>query len=409
MHDMFFVKTQPGLNTNGSRMYPIFVANILFEFMRLIMKHPICLLAAFFLFTFCPLQAQQGFENVFSNLAGDELIDSLASHYRPNTVLSYADARDTLYAKILAIDDDSIRCIYSGHTLYLAHNQDPTQYIYLNGSSNGINTEHAYPQAKGALDGNAKSDMHHLYPARIPVNEARGDKPFLDIADNQVDKWFVNNTVLTTIPTSNIDAYSESRATAFEPREKVKGDLARSIFYFYTMYRGQANAADPNYFEIQRLTLCKWNEQDPADSAELKKTWRIAAYQEGKPNPFVLDCTVAARSWCPEVAPACATAVHEAFDRKPLQMQLSPNPANSPMLNCQLYLPFSGNLQCRLVNMLGQDMKSIILENVPTGPYQINLDLSGLAPAGSLQGYWMVTLQGTQQQLKEAQSFMIVR
>ncbi len=373
------------------------------------MKNNFQFIFLFFLLGNSTLQAQQGFENVFFNLFGDELIDSLASHYRPVNVLTYADARDTLYAKILAADDDSIRCIYSGHTLYLAPNQDPTQYIYLGGGTNGMNTEHAYPQGKGAADGNARSDMHHLYPARIPVNEARADKPYLDIVDTQVDKWFINNQIFTAVPTTNINAYSESRATAFEPREKVKGDLARSVFYFYTMYRAQANIADPNYFEIQRLTLCKWNEQDPADSVELRKTWQIAAYQDGKPNPFVLDCTLAARSWCPEVPPACATGVHETPASKPLQMQLNPNPTPTTTLNCQMNLPFSGKLQCRLVNMLGQEVTSLTMPAVPAGPYQCTLDLSTLTNTQNFQGVWIVILTDEQHQVTEAQPFMMVR
>ncbi|MBC7775449.1 MAG: endonuclease [Phycisphaerae bacterium] len=270
----------------------------------------------------------QGFESVFPGLSGAELIDSVASHYRPNTVLDYANSRDTLYAKILAIDDDSIRCIYSGHTLYLDPTQDPTQYIYQNGGSNGMNTEHAYPQGKGAADGNARSDMHHLYPARIPVNEARGDFPFADIPDAQTTKWFIGNQVLTSIPTTNINGYAEFKTGAFEPRESVKGDLARSVFYFYTMYRAQANLADPNYFELQRPTLCQWANQDPADSAELRKTWRIAPYQDGKPNPFVIDCTLARRCWCPGVTPNCLVSTDAPAAPFEGALRVWPNPAN---------------------------------------------------------------------------------
>lgn len=269
----------------------------------------------------------QGFQLVFPGLGGAELIDSVASRYRPVTVLDYANARDTLYAEVLAIDDDSLRCIYSGHTLYLDPTQDPTQYIYQNGGTNGMNTEHAYPQAKGAADGNARSDMHHLYPTRVAVNEARGNLPFTDIPDAQTQKWFIGNQLFTSIPATNIDAYSEQRTDAFEPRESVKGDLARSVFYFYTMYQAQANLADPNFFELQRHTLCQWAQQDPADSTELRKTWRIAPYQEGKPNPFVLDCTLANRCWCPEVPHNCLSSTDSPENPAEASVVLWPNPA----------------------------------------------------------------------------------
>lgn len=297
----------------------------------------------------------QGFENVFPGLNGAELIDSVASRYRPDTVLDYANARDTLYAKILAVDDDSLRCIYSGHTLWLDPAQDPTQYIYQNGGTNGMNTEHSYPQSKGAADGNARSDMHHLYPTRIQVNEARGDAPYAEIPDAQTQKWFIGNQVLTSIPTANIDDYSEFRTGFFEPRESVKGNVARSIFYFYTMYRAQANAADPNFFELQRPTLCQWANQDPADSSELRKTWRIAAYQDGKPNPFVLDCSLASRSWCPGVTPNCLVDTDEKV--APFSaLHVWPNPA-SEMLFAKMET--DDPVTFALLDILG---RSILLE-----------------------------------------------
>lgn len=312
----------------------------------------------------------QSFQAVFPGLSGDELLDSVASNYRPGVVLDYANARDTLYASILSLEDDSLRCIYSGYTLYLDPAQDPTQYIYQNGTSLGMNTEHAYPQSKGAADGNARSDMHHLFPARIPVNEARGDAPYKEIADAQTQKWFRGTQVLTSIPTQGKDTYSEARpGIDFEPRESVKGDLARAVFYFYTVYRAQANAADPAYFESQRLTLCQWQKQDPADSAELIKTWRIAPYQDGKPNPFVLDCTLAYRCWCPETPTSCA-AVSAQVPAVPIAaLRLSPNPVTNAG-NIAMQLPFDGELRITLRSMTGQEWQRWELGSVKSGTFE---------------------------------------
>jgi len=308
-------------------------------------------LALLFMLLMSSRLSGQGFESVFPNLSGAELIDSVASQYRPDTVLDYGNARDTLYAKILAIDDDSLRCIYSGHTLYLDPTQDPTQYIYQNGGSNGMNTEHSYPQSKGAADGNARSDMHHLYPTRVPVNEARASVPFAEIPDTQTQKWFIGNQVFTSIPNGNKDGYSESRSDAFEPRESVKGDIARSIFYFYTMYRAQANLADPNFFELQRPTLCQWANQDPADSLELRKTWRIARYQDGKPNPFVIDCTLASRSWCPGEAPNCLVGTEAPPAPFEGALRVWPNPASEMLF---FEMEANGLVSITLLDFLGR-------------------------------------------------------
>ncbi|MBK8554885.1 MAG: endonuclease [Lewinellaceae bacterium] len=309
--------------------------------------------AAIFLFFFPLCAFGQGAQPVFPGLGGQTLKDSLVAHYKPVVVLDYTQARDTLYAKVMAIDDDSLRCIYSGYTLYLDPTQDPTQYIYLNGSSLGMNTEHAYPQGKGAANGNARSDMHHLFPTRIPVNEARGDSPFAEIPDVQTQQWFRNAQVLSSIPIQNIDAYSESKTGSFEPREAVKGDLARAIFYFYTMYKDQADQADPVFFGIQRPTLCNWNEMDPADSAELVKTWRIAPYQENKPNPFILDCTLAFRTYCPNTPPSCTTGVGFEPKANPLQARLLPQPFQGHGW-LELQIPESGELQLSVFSIAGQ-------------------------------------------------------
>jgi endonuclease I len=347
---------------------------------------------------FTTIASAQGFQVVFPGLNGATLLDSMASYYRPVTVLPYALARDTLYANILAIDDDSIRCIYSGHTLYLDPTQDPTQYIYLNGSANGMNTEHAYPQSKGAANGNARSDMHHIYPARIPVNEARADKPYTNIPDNQTDKWFINNQVSTSIPTADIAAYSESDETRFEPRESVKGDLARSVFYFYTMYKAQAFLADSNYFNLQRLTLCQWNALDPADSAELKKTWRIAPYQEGKANPFVLDCTLANRCYCPEVPPNCSVSIPILpATVKTFPMRVAPNPVRLSQTTVSMELPESGILHLEVLDMQGRVLGSFMDKIERSGSYEIKMgDICSLSAHGSgvLQATLTITTSG---------------
>jgi hypothetical protein len=90
-------------------------------------------------------------------------------------------------------------------------------------------------------------------------------------------------------------------------------------------------------------------------------------------------------------------------------MQLNPNPTPTTTLNCQLNLPFSGKLQCRLVNMLGQEITNMTMPAVPAGPYQCTLDLSTLTNTQNFQGVWIVTLSNEQQQVAEAQPFMMIR
>ncbi len=234
------------------------------------------------------LLAQQ--ESIFPNLTGQQLIDSLRAYYKPAHVLSYDDARDKMFGEIDNYND-SVRCVYSGYTIYIDPNADPSTDAY----NKDMNTEHTWPQSMGAGDGNAKSDLQHLFPCRAEVNSSRGNDPYADIDDQDTDKWWRDDYYLTTIPTSHIDEYSEKDNDGyFEPREDHKGNAARAIFYIYTMYKEQL---DTTFFYIQKETLRRWHNQDPPDAREYEREDRIAPYQDGKKNPFILDTTLVRRAY----------------------------------------------------------------------------------------------------------------
>jgi hypothetical protein len=153
--------------------------------------------------------------------------------------------------------------------------------------------------------------MHHLYPSRVKINSDRGNHPFGESQDNLTDKWYRNNEELNSKPSINIDEYSElylsSIENLFEPRENVKGDIARSMFYIYTFYSKTLLAKQPDtdiFFETQRNTLCDWHFADPVDEKEWNRNLKISSYQ-GKYNPFILDCTVAQRLYCQDYIEPC--------------------------------------------------------------------------------------------------------
>jgi hypothetical protein len=272
------------------------------------------------------LSAQYDHQSVLPELEGAELLNAIVENFKPAIVLTYGQARDTMFAKIDA-KNDSLECVYSGHKLYLDPTQDPTTYVYLDGIDDGINTEHTYPRSKGAENGNARSDMHHLYPTRIRVNSDRGNLPFQDIPDEQTQSWYYLNGEQSNTPQSNIDAYSEGTSEYFEPREAHKGNVARSVFYFYTMYNEEAMAADPDFFSMQNETLCNWHYLDPVDSLEWERTFAIAEYQDGRANPFVLDCTLAARTYCDMVSDACTLVNTNEKEEISEFIHVFPNPA----------------------------------------------------------------------------------
>jgi len=136
--------------------------------------------------------------------------------------------------------------------------------------------------------------MHHLRPCKDNVNSTRSNKPFSEINDYITDNWYWLEYSSNSIPQNNIDQYSESASSAFEPREDVKGDIARAMFYFYTIYE---NVANNSFFNEQKDVLYQWHLNDPVINSEIIRTWAIAGYQNNIPNPFILDETLIYRAY----------------------------------------------------------------------------------------------------------------
>lgn len=220
------------------------------------------------------------------------LIEQIVEEYAPKATLNFDRARDQMFG-IIDNQVGIVKDIYANYPIRLTGSIDPSKEA----DSLGLNTEHTWPQSKGADKGNAQSDLHHLFPARKNINSDRGNKPFSDIVDANTERWYRDDVALETIPNSAINQYSEWTSTQFEPREEVKGNVARAMFYFYTIYRDQADRVDASYFDRQSQTLCKWHQQDPADNAEVERNNAIAQFQ-GNENPFVLDATLAERVYC---------------------------------------------------------------------------------------------------------------
>jgi len=231
-----------------------------------------------------------GQDVIGDGLYEEGLIEFLQDNYMTGTTLGYADARDTMYLRIDRIDGQ-VRGVYTNYAVDLPDTGvDPSTHLY----ENGMNCEHVWPQSLYEGGEPIKSDMHALRPCKDNVNSSRGNKPFGENSDSQTDTWFWMNQSQSSIPTSNIDEYSESETAYFEPREDRKGDIARTMFYFYTMY---SEMADDDFFEEQKEVLKTWHELDSADEEEIIRTWQIAFYQQNKPNPFILDETLIERAY----------------------------------------------------------------------------------------------------------------
>ena len=335
--------------------------------------------------------------SILPSFTGDALLQELVANYKPNPaeVLSYNEARDVLFAYTAEQHNDSLRCVYTGYTIYLDPTADPTTDAY----NKDINTEHTYPQSKGASDQPARADMHHLFPVRENANSSRGNDPYADIPDTFTDTWLYNTTVTGTMPTTpNIDAYSEhdDESQTFEPREDHKGNAARAVFYFYTMYRPEADAADTNFFFRQYETLYQWHLQDPADAWEIQRNNFIATIQDGKPNPFIIDPTRVQRAYFPDDTTGTTPPPvpnNDTITAPPITAWLSPNPAQSATPPILYYsLPDDSQINIVLYDMMGRKVRTFEQMTQESGNYLLIFDLHTNNGAVLHEGQYIVEI-----------------
>ena len=232
-----------------------------------------------------------------ANLQGKDLRTWLVTNwYNPyRKVLSYDVARGKMY-NYADNYNNQVVCVYSGYSEAATYSATNTS----TGVVKNINCEHSIPQSWFNENVRMRSDMHHLYPTYIQWNSNRGSDPYADIPDAQTKLWMRLAQSQTTIPTSNIDEYSEDGTGAFEPREDHKGNLARTAFYFYTMHADQPDLIATGHNDINKLaniqTLYKWHLADPVDDHERERNRRVAASQ-GNYNPYIEDPSLVARAW----------------------------------------------------------------------------------------------------------------
>ncbi len=231
-------------------------------------------------------------QSVLPGLSGAELVAAIRTDYTPERTLGYGRARDLLFAYEMRTAG-RLRDPYTGFELVLPPGEDASTAAY----DRGVNTEHTWPQSRGARDEPLRSDLHHLFPVQDGVNSSRGNLPFGEVPDAQAEAWYSQDVSQSRPPAANAGRWSERGAGRWEPRDDARGNIARAVFYVYALYgpfvQDDGGAA---FFSTMRADLLAWTRLDPADAAETARSAWIAT-QQGTPNPFVLDPTLAARAF----------------------------------------------------------------------------------------------------------------
>ena len=195
--------------------------------------------------------------------------------------------------------------------------EDPTNpnnmiYLYSRDSvaknpASSWNREHVWCQSLsngnwGTDEGG--TDLLHLRPTYNNINSSRGNTPYGDThhAVAKTDK----NTGLSFGWTGN--GY-------FEPFDSVKGDVARTVMYLYTVYQGYKNYKPLNIKSVFQDydILLSWHTLDRPDVLEGNRNDYVQTSRQKNRNPFVDHPELAWKIFGDEATEEVKNACMEAY------------------------------------------------------------------------------------------------
>ncbi|MCF6172100.1 MAG: endonuclease [Bacteroidales bacterium] len=234
------------------------------------------LLPLFLLFSgTVPAQIPDGYYDDAVGLTGDELKAALHNIIDDHQEFSYNALRDYILKNT---DEDPGN---SNHVILLYSGISRAKSDF-GGNSGDWNREHVWAKSHGNFGTSppAGTDAHHIRPSDVQINSLRGNLDF-DLGGSDVPNC----------PGCKKDGDS------FEPPDRVKGDVARMIFYMATRYEGGGGEPDlevvdavntyPGPEHGKLSALLEWNTQDPPDDFEKNRNDVIYyQYQENR-NPFI--------------------------------------------------------------------------------------------------------------------------
>ena len=320
--------------------------------------------------------AAQTQETLFPGQSGAQLLSSIRAEYRPSSV---SGDNDDLYATVdrATVDgQDGVIGVYTGYFVPFdcTPSCDPSQDVFNN--SAGINQEHTWPNS--LLTGIADNDLHNLFPTQVRVNADRGTLRFAESPDAQTDLWYRGGPpyTQTSIPAADIDEYSEIRTgQSFEPREDHKGNVARALFYMDAVYDTQTSGTFP-FDQAQRDVLYDWHYADPITAADQARSARVAQFQSGKDNPFVLDSTLVRRAFFPGIVLAddAARGVTSAA------LRLVGQHPFRDAARLELRVPRAAEARVEVLDALGRRVSVLHDGAVAAGALALRVDGAALAP-----------------------------
>ncbi|MBG9587880.1 endonuclease [Cytobacillus firmus] len=215
-----------------------------------------------------------GYYDAAYGKTGHSLKSALHNIIDDHTEISYSNVWEALRET----DEDpanpnNVILLYTGRS----------QGKFTNGSEvNDWNREHVWAKSHGDFGTamGAGTDLHHLRPTDVSVNSSRGNLDF-DNGGSQHSEALGN--------------YYDS--DSWEPRDSVKGDVARMLFYMAVRYEGDSGEVDLELnnavnngsapYHGRMSVLLEWHKEDPVDDKERRRNEIIYTDYQHNRNPFI--------------------------------------------------------------------------------------------------------------------------
>lgn len=243
-----------------------------------------------------------------------------------------------------------------------------------NGGNNGQwNREHTYAKSLGSPNlgtSGPGADAHHLRPADVQWNSARGNLKFATGSGN-----------------------SGKVSGGWYPGDEWKGDVARMMMYMYLRYNTRCLPANVGVGSTAQTPdgmidlFLRWNAEDPVSALEIARNTyhgnRSNTYAQGNRNPFIDNPYLATKIWGgPEAENRWSNLSVE--NNELHTFTLYPNPT----YNQKIFIQTDTSIdQVNIYNLLGKKVKSInkpertatgySIEYLPQGVYLLHIEAQG--------------------------------
>lgn len=314
------------------------------------------------------------------NKQGDSLKYELHVLIKNHTEFKYTSSSSTDVWDILKVTDrdtvnpDNVILIYSGRSV-----NGPQEY---NGGQ-GWTREHVWAKSRGdfGTSEGPGTDVHHLRPCDNSMNSTRNNRNF-DNCNDCVDVYDEG---------VNTGSKKDQNQWTFEPRDDVKGDVARMIFYMAVRYEGtngepdleltntHLSKTDKSSFQGNYETLIQWHIDDPVSNWERNRNQIIYDQYQHNRNPFIDYPELASYLWGADTAKTwMSTDTGSTLSLKPTitlpTVSFYPNPAQYK-LSFDITLPevIVYNSHGGIV-LKARNKNAILIGHLPKGVYFIKAD-----------------------------------